>query len=62
MFLGPHKIKMSHFLSVFDTSGTWDFFDFRRPPSPLTLNFSQLKLDDPPATPYLDRFPSFPGF
>ena len=26
-------------------SGTWDFFDFRRPPPPLVLKFSQMKLE-----------------
>ena len=32
MFWGPHKMKMSHIFQALIPSGTWDFFDFRRPP------------------------------
>ena len=32
MFFGPHKMKMSHSFRSLIPSGTWDFFDFRRPP------------------------------
>ena len=43
MFLGPHKMKMSHYFSVFDTLWNLGLFFISEDP-PLILNFSQLKL------------------
>ena len=37
MFLGPHKMKMSHYFLVFDTLWNLGLFDFRRPPPPPNL-------------------------
>ena len=67
MFLGPHKMKMSHYFSVFDT--LWNsglFLISEDPPTPVILNFSQLKLgtfflflED---SPLFGPIPNFPRF
>ena len=65
MFLGPHKMKMSHYFSVFDTLWNLGLFLFLKTP-PLILNYSQLKLGTflifwrPP--PLNAKFPSFVAF
>ena len=43
MFLGPHKMKMSHYFSVFNTLWNLGLFWFLKTP-PLILDYSQLKL------------------
>ena len=43
MFLGPHKMKMSHYFLIFDTLWNLGLFWFPTT-TPLILNFSQLKL------------------
>ena len=53
MFLGPHKMKMSHYFSVFDTLWNLGLFWFPKTPS-LILNFPNWNLglfwffEDPP--------------
>ena len=44
MFLGPHKMKMSHYFQSLIPSGTWDFFDLRRSPPSNFWTFSSWKL------------------
>ena len=71
MFLGPHKMEMSHFYSVFDTLWNLGLFWFLKTPPPLILNYSHLKLvtlwffDPPPSwtnsqVSLLFRLESFP--
>ena len=60
-FLGPYKMKMSHYL-VSDTLWNLGLFSFPKTP-PIISNFSQLKPGTfLPPTPYLDQVQSFPAF
>ena len=61
-FLGPHKMKMSHYFSVFVSLRNLGLFWFLKTPL-LILNYSQLKLgtfDDPP--PLFGLIPKFRWF